>query len=196
MTAPADPRLHHVRFPLESDEYRSARDKLLAAEITLRRQVEAVSEQRCRLPLGGAAGDYTFDEWDRAADAAKRVTLSGLFEAGKDTPASVQPDVPPRTLRSALEAGCPSCTLIIDAIDGEVPHITQRINFAVVARAPIDRSARTPTAGGGATPGCSRQRTRHATATTKLRPPTAVRSPWPPSSYAEPARSATRGAPS
>jgi predicted dithiol-disulfide oxidoreductase (DUF899 family) len=50
MTAPAGPRLHHVRFPGESDEYRSARDKFLAVEIALRRQVEAVSEQRCRLP--------------------------------------------------------------------------------------------------------------------------------------------------
>lgn len=37
-----------------------------------------------------------------------------------------------------LEAGCPSCTSIIDAIDGEVPHIAQRINFAVVAKVPIE----------------------------------------------------------
>jgi predicted dithiol-disulfide oxidoreductase (DUF899 family) len=139
MTPPAGPRLHHVRFPGESDEYRSARDKLLAAEIALRRQVEAVSEQRCRLPLGGAAADYTFDEWDRAADAAKRVTLSGLFEAGKDTLLLYSLMFLPGPSGVPLEAGCPSCTSIIDAIDGEVPHITQRINFAVVAKAPIDR---------------------------------------------------------
>jgi predicted dithiol-disulfide oxidoreductase (DUF899 family) len=36
-----------------------------------------------------------------------------------------------------LEQGCPSS--IIDAIDGEVPHLTQRINFAVVTKPPIDR---------------------------------------------------------
>jgi predicted dithiol-disulfide oxidoreductase (DUF899 family) len=36
-----------------------------------------------------------------------------------------------------LEEGCPSCTSIIDAIDGAIPHISRRINFAVVAKAPI-----------------------------------------------------------
>ncbi len=38
-----------------------------------------------------------------------------------------------------LAAGCPSCTPIIDAIDGEMPHIAQQINFAVVAKTPIER---------------------------------------------------------
>ncbi len=38
-----------------------------------------------------------------------------------------------------LEEACPSCTSIIDTVDSEVPHITQRINFAVVAKAPIER---------------------------------------------------------
>jgi predicted dithiol-disulfide oxidoreductase (DUF899 family) len=33
---------------------------------------------------------------------------------------------------------CPSCTSIIDGLDGEVPHITHRINFAVVGAAPIE----------------------------------------------------------
>ena len=38
----------------------------------------------------------------------------------------------------ALEVPCPLCTSIIDGIDGAVPHITQRINFAVVTKAPIE----------------------------------------------------------
>ena len=38
-----------------------------------------------------------------------------------------------------LEEGCPSCTSIIGAIDGEVPDITHRINFAVIAKVPIER---------------------------------------------------------
>jgi len=32
---------------------------------------------------------------------------------------------------------CPSCTSIIDAIDGASRHVVDRINFAVVAKAPI-----------------------------------------------------------
>ena len=38
--------LHDLRFPGESQEYRRARDELLQAEIDLRRQTEAVSQQR------------------------------------------------------------------------------------------------------------------------------------------------------
>lgn len=35
-----------VRFPNESEEYRSARDALLAEEIELRRHIERVARQR------------------------------------------------------------------------------------------------------------------------------------------------------
>jgi predicted dithiol-disulfide oxidoreductase (DUF899 family) len=45
--------MHDVRFPAETDEYRQARDRLLQAEIELRRDVEAVAAQRRALPLGG-----------------------------------------------------------------------------------------------------------------------------------------------
>jgi predicted dithiol-disulfide oxidoreductase (DUF899 family) len=38
-----------------------------------------------------------------------------------------------------IEVPCPVCTSIIDGIDGGVPHITQQINFAVAAKAPIER---------------------------------------------------------
>ena len=42
-----------VRYPGESAEYREARDRLLAAEIELRRQIEAVAAARRDLPPGG-----------------------------------------------------------------------------------------------------------------------------------------------
>ena len=38
-----------------------------------------------------------------------------------------------------LEGPCPSCTSIIDAVDGEAPHIVQRINLAAVAKAPLEQ---------------------------------------------------------
>ena len=41
---------HNKRFPGESDAYREARNKLLEAEINLRRQTEEVAELRRNLP--------------------------------------------------------------------------------------------------------------------------------------------------
>jgi len=132
--------LHDVRFPAESDQYRRARDELLKAEIDLRRQIEVVAAQRRRLPLGGPVPrDYTFEEWDPGANAARPVRLSELFSEGKDTLFLYSHMFIPGKAGLLLEEGCPSCTSIIDAIDGELPHITQQINFAVVAKAPIDR---------------------------------------------------------
>ena len=132
--------LHDVRFPGESDQYRRARDELLKAEIDLRRQIEVVAAQRRRLPLGGLVPrDYTFEEWNAGSDAARRVQLSELFADGKNTLFLYSHMFIPGTAGLPLEEGCPSCTSIIDAIDGEVPHISERINFAVVAKAPIGR---------------------------------------------------------
>ena len=83
--------------------------------------------------------DYSFDEWDDATGAPRQVRLSELFEDGKDTLFLYSHMFVPGDAGLPLEVGCPSCTSIIDAVDGDVPHITQRINFAVVAKAPIER---------------------------------------------------------
>ncbi len=128
---------HSVRFPGETDDYRRARNALLEAEIELRRQIEAVAAQRRTLPLGGEVQtDYRFEEWDPETNGPRTVALPELFADGKDSlflysfmfiPAGDDP----------LGVACPSCTSIIDAIDGAAQHITQRMNFAVVAKAPI-----------------------------------------------------------
>jgi predicted dithiol-disulfide oxidoreductase (DUF899 family) len=139
MAVPAE-RLHGVRFPGEPDNYREARDELLRSEIDLRRQIEAVAAQRRELPLGGeVAEDYEFEEWDDAAGAPRTVRLSELFEDGKDSLFLYSFMFRPGEKGLPLEVACPSCTSIIDAADGEVPHITQRINFAAVTKVPIDR---------------------------------------------------------
>lgn len=129
--------LHSEKFPGESAEYRRARYSLLQSEVKLRRQIEAVAAQRRTLPLGGAVRtDYTFDGWQPGEDSTRSVRFSELFAPGKRTlvvynfmfPESLESDNP-----------CPSCTSIIDAIDGSARHVVQRINFAVVAKAPISR---------------------------------------------------------
>jgi predicted dithiol-disulfide oxidoreductase (DUF899 family) len=131
--------LHSVRFPGETDDYRRARDELLEAEIELRRQIEAVGAQRRRLPLGGEVpSDYSFEE--SAGDGDTRtVRLSELFEDGKDTLFLYSFMFIPGDAGLPLEVGCPSCTSIIDAVDGEAPHIGQRIGLAVAAKVPIQQ---------------------------------------------------------
>src|SRR5689334_4268279 len=69
--APQSRRLHSlalasepdIRFPGESDEYRTARNELLDAEVELRRAIERVAAQRRALPLGGPVPeDYRSEE--------------------------------------------------------------------------------------------------------------------------------------
>src|ERR1700694_5607138 len=132
--------LHEVRFPGESDQYRQARDELLKAEIDLRRKIEAVAAQRRKLPLGGIVpSGSAFEEWDARTKGARQVRLSELFEDGKDTLFLYSFMFIPGKKGLPLEEGCPSCTSIIDAIDGAAPHLRQQINFAVIAKAPIEQ---------------------------------------------------------
>lgn len=130
MTTP----LHLVRFPGENEEYRAGRDELLRAEIELRRQTERVAELRRRLPLGGEVReDYVFEEGGESGGASE-VRLSELFEPGKDTLILYSFMCGPK-----MAAACPSCTSILDGLDGVVLHVTQTVNLAVVAKSPIER---------------------------------------------------------
>ncbi len=47
-------------YPGDSDEYRRAREALLAEEIELRRHLARVAEQRRNLPLGGEPPLFKF----------------------------------------------------------------------------------------------------------------------------------------
>jgi predicted dithiol-disulfide oxidoreductase (DUF899 family) len=139
-----------IRFPGESGEYRRERNRLLEAEIELRRAIERVAAQRRSLPPGGPVpDDYRFEE---VADSVREVRFSELFEAGKDTlviysfmfprwPGDTRPG--PTDGETALlplaETPCPSCTSILDSLDGAAPHLTRRLNLAVVAKSDPER---------------------------------------------------------
>src|SRR3954463_3403519 len=96
--APTGPRDMSITFPGESPDYRAARNRLLEHEIRLRRQIEAVAEERRRpppgragrmgaaaegrrrLPRGGAVPhDYVFEEAGHDP-----VRMSELFAPGRD----------------------------------------------------------------------------------------------------------------
>jgi predicted dithiol-disulfide oxidoreductase (DUF899 family) len=129
--------IHATRFPGETHAYREARNDLLREEIELRRQIEAVAARRRSLPLGGeVTKDYVFDASSPGDSNFRTVRLSELFAPGKDTLFIYNFMFPERV---GSMTPCPSCTSIIDAIDGASRHVVQRINFAVVAKAPIER---------------------------------------------------------
>jgi predicted dithiol-disulfide oxidoreductase (DUF899 family) len=138
-----------IRFPGESAEYRRERNRLLEAEVGLRRAIEQVAAQRRALPPGGVVPeDYTFEE---AYDGSE-VRFSDLFEPGKDT-VVVYSFMFPRysgdtrpgpsegeTARLPLaETPCASCTSILDSLDGAARHLSQRLNLIAVAHSDPDR---------------------------------------------------------
>lgn len=141
-----------VTFPGESAEYRKARNLLLQREIELRRAMESVAEARRRLPPGGVVPeDYVFQGLGADGNPAE-VRLSELFAPGKDSlviysymfPRDPGDDRPgPESGSTALlrleEGPCPSCTALLDQLDGAVEHVTPHVNFAVVAKAPLPR---------------------------------------------------------
>jgi predicted dithiol-disulfide oxidoreductase (DUF899 family) len=125
-----------ISFPGESAEYRAARDRLLKQEVELRRVTEAVAAARRELPPGGVIPeDYVFQEVGPEGIPTD-VKLSELLAPGKDTlviynfmfPRAPDEDLP-----------CPSCTQFLDSFDGSAEHASQRVNLAVVARAPLPR---------------------------------------------------------
>jgi predicted dithiol-disulfide oxidoreductase (DUF899 family) len=130
--------LHTERFPGESKAYRVARDKLLGAEMELRKHIEQVAAMRRKLPLGGAVPqDYEFEEG--AADPAdtrsvRRVKLSELFRPGNGSLVVYSFMYGPNMAKA-----CPMCTCMLDSLDGTAAHAAQRINLVVVAKSPIAR---------------------------------------------------------
>jgi predicted dithiol-disulfide oxidoreductase (DUF899 family) len=121
-----------TRFPGESAKYRTARNDLLKAEKSLRRQLEMVAAKRRKLPLGGALPeDYLFEELT-SSGAVRQVRFSELFAGGKGTLIIYNYMFGPQAA-----APCPLCTSILDSLDGAAPHVSQRASLAVVAKAPI-----------------------------------------------------------
>lgn len=119
-----------ARFPNESDEYRRARNDLLAEEIELRRPIWRVGEIRRALPPGGGVTkDYRFEGRNG------EVGLETMF-GDHDTLVVYSMMYGPQR-----EEGCPMCTAQLSAWDPEVPHLEQRVALAVVARSPYARIA-------------------------------------------------------
>ena len=141
-----------VHFPGETAAYRLARDRLLQQELDLRRIMESIAEARRALPPGGIVPtDYCF-QGRRSDGTDGDIRLSELFSAGHNAlaiysymfPRSRQDDRPGPASGSTSqlplgEGPCPSCTALLDQLDGAMPHLAQRMSFVVVAKAPLSR---------------------------------------------------------
>ncbi len=110
----------------ESDEYRRRREELRVAELDLIDHIEKVAGLRRALPAETTVDDYALVE----ASNGDPVRLSQLFSA------------PDRALvlyhfmygKSETDP-CPLCTMWIDGYDAVAPHLSQNIDFAIVAAA-------------------------------------------------------------
>jgi predicted dithiol-disulfide oxidoreductase (DUF899 family) len=136
-----------ISFPGESADYRAARDRLLQREIERRRATEDVAAERRNLPPGGPVReDYVFQ--GRDGD----IRLSELFAPGRDSlviysfmfPRDRTDDRPgPAGGKSAElplhEGPCPSCVALLDQLEGTAEHVAPLLNFAVVAKTPVER---------------------------------------------------------
>jgi predicted dithiol-disulfide oxidoreductase (DUF899 family) len=123
-----------LRFPNETAEYREARDELLKAEVALVDQIEKVAALRRALPPGGLLKeDYAFEEIT-ADGQVRTVRLSEMFEGSKTSLFVYSFMYGPK-----MENPCVMCSSILDALNGNARHISQRVNLVAVARSPIER---------------------------------------------------------
>jgi predicted dithiol-disulfide oxidoreductase (DUF899 family) len=134
----------HVNFPGESSEYRRARNQLLEAEAELQRLNEQVAAQRRALPAGGLVReDYVFE----SAEDGSKVRFSELFAPGKNSLVIYHMMFPrwsedPRAGASEgktaelplVEQPCPSCTSVVDGLEGAAFHLAERTNLIVIAK--------------------------------------------------------------
>ena len=129
-----------VKSPGEKEDYRKLREQLLEAETALKDQRESVAALRRQLPMGPAVGtDYVFREGpadirDGSPDHFKDVRLSELLAPGKD-----RLIVDHMMWEPNSKSACPMCTMWADGYNAVASHVSQKVNFVLVAKVEIGR---------------------------------------------------------
>jgi predicted dithiol-disulfide oxidoreductase (DUF899 family) len=115
-------------FQNESAEYGTARTRLLAEEIELRRHIQRVAQTRRALPPGPEAKDYRFID----ADGKERRFVE-LF-GDHDTLFTYYWMYGPER-----ERPCPMCTSFVGSLDIPSIDIEQQVAVAILQRSPVSR---------------------------------------------------------
>ncbi|GMH33771.1 hypothetical protein BSKO_01605 [Bryopsis sp. KO-2023] len=110
------------------DEYNAAREELLKAEKELTKRRDEVTKLRQKLPWVKVEKDYTLQGSDGP------VKLSELFVDGKKDLIVVHFMFDPE-----WDKPCSHCCCWAEDYNGLLPFLEDKTNFAVVAKAPIDR---------------------------------------------------------
>ena len=130
----------NVTIKGESAEYRKLRNQLLEAEIALKDQTERVAALRRQLPTDVlVATDYVFREGpadlrDESPANFRDVRLSELFAPGRES-----------LIVDHLMWGpndklpCPMCNMWADGYAGIAQHVSDKVNFVLVAKVEIGR---------------------------------------------------------
>ncbi len=109
-------------------EWQSERDALLAEEKEHTRRSDDLAQKRRELPWVRVEKEYRFDADDRTR------TLAELFDGRSQLLIyhfMFGPD---------YEAGCPTCSSMVDGIDGLLPHLHARdLTALLVSRAPLEK---------------------------------------------------------
>jgi len=110
------------------EEWQTARDELLAEEKEHTRRRDELARRRRELPWVPLEKDYELE----TADGAK--SLSDLFEGHS------QLLIYHFMFGPSYEAGCPTCSSMVDGVDGLLPHLHARdVAMLLVSRAPLEK---------------------------------------------------------
>ena len=125
--------MSELRYPNETQEYRDARDALIANEQALIDKVKAVAAKRRRLPLGGRLKEDYVLQWANDGKVGKSVRFSELF-GERNTLLLYSMMFGP-----SWDKPCPNCTSAVDGFDRSWYHVSKDAAFVVIAKAPADR---------------------------------------------------------
>jgi predicted dithiol-disulfide oxidoreductase (DUF899 family) len=113
---------------VDREEWEAARDELIQREKEHTRTADELARQRRELPWIAIEKEYRFD-----ADDGKR-TLAELFDSRS------QLLIYHFMFGPTYEAGCPTCSSMVDGLDGLLPHLHARdVTLLLVSRAPLER---------------------------------------------------------
>jgi predicted dithiol-disulfide oxidoreductase (DUF899 family) len=108
------------------EEWQAERDALLAEEKELTRRGDELAEKRRALPLVPVEKDYEFE----TEEGTK--SLAHLFDGRS------QLLIYHFMFGPSYEAGCPTCSSMVDGLDGLLPHLHARdLTLSLVSRAPL-----------------------------------------------------------